>query len=124
MINKLIFIVFVALLTSGCCNEESIETGRYPLTDAELQLVPYTLGDSIRFIHSKGYEFDFKVTQETLEWKKHSEFCEWFCCAPDYISYQQKTTVLESVYPNMTLRFQMGGIEGYYQSNTLSFDIN
>ncbi|MFA6403331.1 MAG: hypothetical protein WCX31_17165 [Salinivirgaceae bacterium] len=124
MIEKAILFIIASLLISGCCNEEPVEAGRYPLTDVELQLIPYSLGDTIRFIHSNGYEFDFKVTKETLEWKKHSEFCEWNCCGQGYYSYQQKTTVLESLYPKLSLKFQLGGNDWYYYSNNLNIDIN
>lgn len=96
------------LLLSSCCREDPIETARYELTANELALVPYQKDETINFIHSNGYTFDFTVTEDNLEWKEHHDFCEWNCCGNSYFSYQVKSIVLESDYPNFNIRIFIG----------------
>ncbi|PIF05886.1 MAG: hypothetical protein CSA36_04325 [Draconibacterium sp.] len=105
--------------------EDPIETARYELTNDELELLPYTKGEKINFIHSNGYAFDFNVTENKIEWKEHHNFCEWNCCGNDYFSYQVKTTILESTYPKFHIEFSLGGtrLNDYYPQ-TLNMEIN
>lgn len=110
---------------TSCCREDSVETARYELTEGELQLIPYEFGQKINFIHSNGYEFDFTVTQDTMEWRTYSPFCEGNCCGLDYISYQVRTTEMESSYPALKLKMTVGEF-GYDENypKFFSLDIN
>jgi hypothetical protein len=103
-----LFVVF--LMISSCCRQDPVETARYELSDIELELIPYSYGQQINFIHSNGYTFQFSVTEDKLEWNEYYRFCEWNCCGQDYFSYQVKTTRLESVYPNLIIELSLGGI--------------
>lgn len=125
MINNLIRLSIILIIISSCCNEDSIETARYELTNAELELIPYTNGQQINFKHSNGYTFDFKVIENKLEWKEYHDFCEWNCCGQDYFSYQVKTTKLQSQYPLIAIELLLG--EDWYNNydyNSMSLHFN
>lgn len=122
--SKIYFIILSFLVFSSCCNK-SKETARYELSQNELNLLPYKYGDSISFIHSNGYSFDFIVSNEELEWKVDDDFCEWFCCDNEYFSFQVRSYVLESSYPSLNIRIYIGGdVLGYYLPQTLNLSIN
>jgi hypothetical protein len=124
--NKLILIsFFLVVLFASCCRDKTyIETGKYPLSDAEQQLIPYELGDSIAFKHSNGYEFYLKVTQNSVQWIHNSDFCEWSCCNQDYYTTQEKTTVLESSYPDLTFTLQVTTVPNDYYGQCFSIGFN
>lgn len=118
-------LLVIAAVFSACCREESQEIARYELSASELDLIPYSLGEKVNFIHSNGYTFDFTVTDEKIEWKTYQPFCEWDCCGIDYFSYQVKTTTLESSYPQFTLRFSLGNSASFEgASNNLVISLN
>ncbi len=116
-----VFGISLIVITS-CCREDSVETARYELTEGELKLIPYEYGQKINFIHSNGYEFVFSVTQDTMEWRTYSPFCEGNCCGLDYISYQVRTTKLESSYPVLTITMSIDSYSDY--PGGFSLDIN
>lgn len=116
---KLIGFAFASAVfaLTSCCTEESVETARYQLSGNELELIPYENGQKIGFVHSNGYEFDFTVTEDKLEWQVYQEFCEWNCCGLDYYSYEVRTTKLASAYPDLTIEMSIGSYSyGYYPS--------
>lgn len=115
----------VYFLFSSCCFKESEETARYELADEELSLIPYQQGQQIPFIHSGGYAFDFIVVEDKLAWREYHPFCEWRCCGNDYYSYQVRSTVLESAYPNLRITLSLGGTSfSDYEPYILNMDIN
>lgn len=123
--KRVIQTIILLLLLSSCCREKSIETARYKLTSDELALLPYTKGETINFIHSNGYSFDFKVVKDSIEWRVYQDFCEWNCCGNDYFSYQVKSTILESSYPKFHIEFSLGGTRfSEYYPQILSIEIN
>jgi hypothetical protein len=118
-------LVIILIALSSCCREEPIETASYPLTDKELSLIPYDLGDYIRFNHSNGYEFSFYVSENKVEWKEYHEFCEWFCCPAYYFSYQTKITKLEAAYPKLIIELSLGAPNfGNYSPGQLNVSLN
>ncbi len=120
-----IFIILILGAVLYSCKDHPVEIARFELGEAEQNLVPYHSGQQIDFIHSNGYEFTFNVTQESLEWFKHFDFCEWGCRNQEYFSYQVKTVIMESDYPVLSLRFCVGGDAWQeYYDNVLNFDIN
>ena len=117
-------IVLLLALFVSCCREDPVEIARIELSQDELELIPYNYSQQVNFIHSNGYEFAFSVTTDTIVWDSYSAFCEWDCCGQEYVSYQVKTTTLESAYPNLVVTIS---IMGYDYGNYLKFlglDIN
>lgn len=118
-------LLVIAAVFSACCREESQEIARYELSASELDLIPYSLGEKVNFIHSNGYTFDFTVSNEECKWERGDNFCEENCCGVDYFSYQVKTTTLESSYPQFTLRFSLGNSASFEgASNNLVISLN
>lgn len=123
--SKTILIFSSCLLVfSSCCFKKPNETARYALSESELKLIPYEMNDIIQFEHSEGYEFEFEVVEDIIEWKKYSDFCEWNCCGQDYFSYQSRKTTLISFYPNFEIHLLLGENHFDYTPNTLTIDIN
>jgi hypothetical protein len=120
-----IIIVAIPLAFTSCCNEEDVEVARYNLTESELALIPYTLGQRVTFTHSNGYEFDAFVDDIATEWQQYYDFCEWYCCGQEYFSYQTKRVLLRSSYPNLRMRFKLSeNFYGEYSPMNINFDIN
>jgi len=99
-------IVLIVLFITSCC-EDPEEIDRFDLTQAELDLIPYELNQTIHFQHNNGFEFDFQVVENTLSWEEEHPFCESPCCNQGFYSYQSKSTVLSSVYPNFNIKFHI-----------------
>jgi hypothetical protein len=121
---RIFIFLFFSVAITGCCKNDSVELARYGLSDAEMSLIPYKTGEKITFGHSEGYEFQFEVTENIVEWEKETEFCEWFCCAPDYYSFQMRTTVIESSYPDFSITYEMTGHDWDHGPGWLDFKIN
>jgi hypothetical protein len=81
--------------------KKSVETNRYPLTQAELDFVPYQLGDTIGFIHSGGFEFDFQVVSLNTSWRKS----ETGHPGENYWSYEQMELIILSNEPELIFNF-------------------
>jgi len=124
--KSLLFItILFTLFLSSCCNEDDVEVARYELTQYELELIHYTLGQKVVFMHSNGYEFNAYVEEIATEWQQYFDFCEWKCCGQDYFSYQTKRVFLVSSYPNLRMRFRLNeSIYSDYTPMNLHFDIN
>ena len=114
--NLLLLLIFSIPLLTSCCNEDNVEVARYELTQYELELIPYTLGQKVVFEHSNGYEFNAYVEEIATEWQQYFDFCEWNCCGQDYFSYQTKRVFLVSSYPNLRMRFRLN--ESIYSDYT------
>jgi hypothetical protein len=123
---KLIGFAFASAMfaLTSCCRDESVETARYQLSGNELKLIPYENGQKISFVHSNGYEFDFTVTEDKLEWQVYQEFCEWNCCGLDYYSYQVRTTKLASAYPDLAIEMSLSSDAYNLYPRIFSLNIN
>ena len=69
-IKNIIFYIILICSVSAC--EKSIETERFMLSSNEKELAPYTLNQTVKFVHSNSYEFDFKVTYDKLNLSRNS----------------------------------------------------
>jgi hypothetical protein len=99
---KYVFLLVLTLAFMNSC-KKGIETNRYPLTQTELDFVPYQLGDTIGFIHSGGFEFDFQVVAIRQTWSK-SEIGH---PGEDYFSYEEMEIVLQSNEPELIFRMNL-----------------
>ena len=97
--------VFLLVLTPvfmlSC--KKGVETNRYPLSQTELDFVPYQLGDTIGFIHSGGFEFDFQV----VVLKKYWATSETGHRGEDYFSYEEMELILQSNEPELIFRMNL-----------------
>jgi hypothetical protein len=129
MQSKLIFLFIISLLFSACCRLKSIEVAKYRLTQSELNLLPYTKGEKISFVHSNGYEFDFTVSEESTIFREDyltENDCPRFCN-----SIQERSVTLNSSYPVLSFHFYICSklpvdslSTGYNSSSTNSMKIN
>ena len=110
-----------ALLLGACCRGESEDIAALPLSEDVQQLCPYELGQRIPFVHSGGYAFEMLVVDASFSWQKEYNFCEWHCCDNDYYSYQNKTAVLQSETPALTLSLELE--PEFYDSSLFGFSI-
>jgi hypothetical protein len=101
-------LALLSIIVASCC-DEPIETARFELNQAEMELIPYSQNQKITFVHSNGYEFDLEVKSVDLSWHEHHDFCEWGCCGKDYFSFQVKTVNLEAEYPLFGMSLSVGG---------------
>lgn len=125
MKKTFLYLCAITLLLNSCCTNEPVEVARFELDAKEKALIPYEYGQNKHFIHSNGYEFDFKVAMEKTEWLEHHDFCEWSCCNKDYYSYQLKYVKLESDYPLINITLTVGGnLWGDYYPEALFVDFN
>jgi len=126
-------IVISYLLSSCCAGGDSVETGKYKLSEKEKELIPYSENQRIGFKSDSGDEFDFIVTHESVEWKKMNDdnarrpFCE-----SDFFYSQNKKVVLESEIPSFNIKFFMDSrhhkeiedSDNYYEYNLPFFDVS
>lgn len=110
MKQKFISLFIIILSVYSCCSEKNVEIERYPLSESEKSMIPYTEGQKIRFIHTNGYEFYFSVTEEKLKWGRAFETQDWVHCGDDYSSYQYKTVTLMSTYPKLSFYIEFGNL--------------
>lgn len=122
----LLILVLGAVLLHSCCQGESEEEARYPLSPIFEKLIPYEDGQVYNFVHSKGAQLEFTVTELKQEWTKQYHFCEWHCCDNDYISYETKRASIACEYPQITIDLDIGrGIYyGFYDSYSLGVQVN
>ncbi|MFT6814745.1 MAG: hypothetical protein ACJAZ3_000638 [Sphingobacteriales bacterium] len=124
MLLRFFFIFLISVVVSACCNKEPYEEARIALSDKEMALISYEFDDSIKFKHSEGFEFTFKTTSNNIIWYEERDFCEVGCCGKPYFSFQTKTTVIESSYPNLRIEFSVGGRYNNYRKGILSINVN
>ncbi len=99
MPNKKLYISFFKAFLSfsliGCCTGGNMETARYYLTEDDKLSIPYSVQQSISFIHSNGYSFDLIVTDESTKMQRtETEHCD-----TNFASYEVKDFVLQSFIP-------------------------
>jgi len=109
--KKIILLALVAVLATSCKSEE--EVGRYDLTEAQQQLVPYEKGQVVRFIDGAGKIVNFTVIKGELQWLRDSERDDKY--DNKYIMYRRKFATLKSEIDN----FQIGV---YINSNNIGSD--
>ena len=97
--KTLIIIILTSILASSCCRSK--EETRWDLTEAEKQLIPYELGQTINFIDSVGNPFVLTVTENSSRW--HYYFIESHERCENYVSINRKTVRLKSDTYNLTI---------------------
>ena len=105
-IKNIIFYIILICSVSAC--EKSIETERFMLSSNEKELAPYTLNQTVKFVHSNGYEFDFKVTDVKLNILRKYEIPNIMFQSGNYIAYQIKSVTMTSTYPKLTMKIELG----------------
>lgn len=106
-----------------CCNDEAVETERVSLSESEIQLIPYTLKQTVNFKHSKGFTFNVMVNENIFEWNSDN-FCDE-CCGGEYTSYQERHVLLVSEYPEFNISLSLNSLKNYgEEEKAISIDIN
>jgi hypothetical protein len=95
------FLVLIPVFMLSC--KKGVEKNRYPLSQTELGFVPYQLGDTIGFIHSGGFEFDFQVVVLKRDWA----ISETGHPGEDYFSYEELELILQSNEPELIFRMTL-----------------
>jgi len=104
--KNICFYIFIILFLAAC--EKSTETERFMLSGSEKELAPYIQNQHIKFIHSKGYEYDFKVTDVKLDFLRSYEVPGIMFQSGNYIAYQRKSVTMNSTIPYLTIKIELG----------------
>lgn len=107
--KNIIFNIIVICSLSAC--EKSVETERSLLSNYEKELAPYVKNQTVKFVHSNGYEFDFKVTDVKLDLLRQYEIPNIMFQSGYYISYQRKSVTMTSIYPKLTMKIELGYLD-------------
>ena len=99
--NKCITVLILVLLSS-CC-KEGVEVNRYLLTEIEKECIPYQNNETIRFIHSNGYQFDFTVSNRHTRMER----TEAHHCGENYSTYESLKVGLFSNTPELYVDLEM-----------------
>lgn len=103
-----------------CCNDDAVEAEKISLSESEVQLIPYSLNQSINFKHSNGFTFNFIVTQDTYNWNSDN-YCDE-CCGGEYTSYQERFVSLESKYPEFNISLSLNSLQ-YFEIEGKIMDV-
>lgn len=103
-----------------CCNDAAVETEKISLSESEVQLIPYSLNQSINFQHSNGFTFNFVVTQDNYNWNSDN-YCDE-CCGGEYTSYQERFVSLESEYPEFNISLSLNSLQ-YFEIEGKFMDV-
>ncbi len=95
-IIEIILLAFVAVLVSSCKGEEDI---RLKLTEADKQMIPYKLGQTVSFINSSGQVFDVTVTEDKTDW--------WVL--DEGVSIDRRAVRLQSEFDNIDIELFVDG---------------
>lgn len=90
-----ILVLSLSVFMFSC--RKGVETARYPLTEEQLNFIPYQQGQSVNFIHSGGHTFDFEVISLERFWLK----TETEHPGENYASYETLEVKLESTEPDL-----------------------
>lgn len=90
LISSLFSILF---MLASCCHGD--EVGQYFLSEQEKAFIPYQEGNSFRFKHSNGYEFDLEVYSSATDMR----MTESDHCGENYYSYEIKEVKITSLTP-------------------------
>lgn len=99
--NRYITIILLFLL--GSCCKDGVEVKRYLLSEIEKECIPYKNGETIGFIHSKGYEFDIGVSNRNIKLER----TESYHCGDNYSSYESLKVDLVSDIPELYIKLEM-----------------
>jgi len=87
-----ILIILILPVVLASCNEKIVAYN--DLTEAQLQLIPYEMGQVISFIDGAGQTVDLTVTRNELKWFRLSSGG----LIEDYIEYRWKFVTLKGGY--------------------------
>ena len=68
MKTKKIFFPIISVVLASSCSEE---IGHCDLTEAQMQIIPYEMGQVISFIDNVGHTVDLTVIQNELGWNRN-----------------------------------------------------
>jgi len=91
-------VILILLITSSCC-KDSIETGRYYLSDNEKEFIPYTENQKVKYKHSNGFEFYMNVINVKIEFQR----TKTEHCGENYVLFETKTVKLQSDIPELNI---------------------
>ena len=108
-----IILILSAILVSSCEIAVDREIGRCDLTEAQMQIIPYKMGQVVSFIDGAGRTVDLTITQNELGWNYDgmaSSFHE------EYLAYRTKFVALKSQTNNLEIYlhiFAGSSLSGY-----------
>jgi hypothetical protein len=111
------FAIFWILSLFSC--KRGVETERVLLSDEELAFVPYEAGDTIPFMHSNGYPFDFKVVTK----ERYLSPMMVYDSGKDFITFETLSFTMKSVEPDLNFSIMLIPLkiyEGYNVQITLN----
>lgn len=85
---KLIVSVGLVAMTFLGCNKE-----KHPLTEVDKQMIPYKMGDTIRFIDENGRLSTFPVVEDRISWEEEN-------AELTPVTYESKQVTLKSERSN------------------------
>jgi len=100
-------LIILALLTVLTSCDKKI--GRCDLTEAQKQVIPYELGQTVSFIDDAGKTVDFTVTENELRW---CQFTIDGRLGDSYVEYREKHAVLKSESNNLVIDLRIAAIGG------------
>lgn len=112
-----LFSFFLMLSQISC--KRGVETERVLLSDEELSFIPYEINDTIPFIHSNGYQFDFKVV--TME--RYLSPMIVYDSGKDFITFETLSFAMKSNEPNLYFNIMMIPVK-IYEGNNVQFSLN
>ena len=113
----LIILLLIAVLVSSCARPK--EVGRYKLTEADKQMIPYKLGENISFIDSLGQHFVLTVTNDYTAWSRW-DFDHDAARELEYVSFEYRVVHLQSKSNNLRIELN---VYGYYGSENHSIRV-
>ena len=121
-LKNIIFYIIVFCSLTAC--EKSVETDRTMLSSNEKELAPYIQNQTIKFVHSNGYEFNFKVTDVNLDLLRQYETPSIMFQSGNYIAYQRKSVTMTSTYPKLTIKIELGYLGNVYNATETKVDLS
>lgn len=86
--NKTITILAALVFAFYSCCDQNTEIAQFPMSQTQLDMVPYQLNDVIPFQHSNGYNFDFIVVDYRLDFENDIECEHRRCCGIQYWAHK------------------------------------
>jgi hypothetical protein len=102
-----LFTILLMLSQTSC--KRGVETERVFLSDEELTFIPYEKDDTIPFIHSNGYPFDFKVV--TME--RYLSPMMVYDSGEDFITFETLSFVMKSIEPDLSFSIMLIPVKIY-----------
>ena len=105
-------VIFAIFAFSSCCRGE--ELGRYEVTEAHKQLIPYKDGQVVSFIDGEGHTVDLTVIGSESSWYRHDVDGGNMCS--DYIMFKVEGVHLESETNNIRIGLAIGVYDYFYRN--------